>query len=184
MGDEKNVKDKMRIVRRDDSKLFVWSPALDARADMRAGYLYIYEDGSRDCILDRATRQELDTRTVSQRERGLIDENADLRNRVAELEGLPPLGGQHTSLAPGESPIGPLAPDQVIDLTNPAPADEESIELARPEFYTPSKLQTMHKPDLASHARSFAPDLEIPDEMLKDDLVALCLDLQEKAVGE
>ena len=179
--ERKLAQEPVRICVREDGVYFSWNPKLELMSNMSCGWLRKYDDGTEEIELDPASRRTLENKPTSERERILMEQNAGYRRQLAEKQGLAPLGDQESPLVAAEVAL----PDaDVADLAEPPPADEESIEFAERQFYTPSKLQTMARADLVSQARNFAPDLEIPDEMVKDDLVALCLDLQEKAVGE
>jgi len=179
MENEKQLKEKLRIAQRKDGVIFTWQSAFDTHQDKRAGWLYIYEDGSRTVTLDVAASRDLDASTFSQREQKLIEENAQLRDGLAQAQGLAPLGEQEIPL-PTDPSMGP----EFVNLTQPSPVDEEPIQFAERQFCTPSTLQTMRKVDLVSHARSFQDDADVSSDMRKDDLITLCLALQEKAVGE
>lgn len=178
--ERKLVQEPVRICVRKDGVFFSWNEKLELKSEMSCGYLLKYDDGTQEITFDHATRQTLESKSTSERERILLEQNADLRKRLAEMQGLAPLGDVETPLEPVET----LTPTVASAERDDTPlADEESIEFAEPPVFSPSKLQAMRKSDLIAQVQAFAPDLEIPEMATKDDLVAICLDVQSKAAG-
>jgi len=186
MGKQKAVKRRVRICKRTDGTIFTWSPVLDANSGMHPGWLTVFEDGTREVILDVATAKELDSRTMSQREQGLISQNAQLREDLAEARGLVIMADEKSSLLPGESEIETPTASQVgeDEPVVPASDEEEPVVPASPDVYSMSRLNAMRKDKLAVHARSLDPELSVPEHLTKQELVDLCVNLQMKCAPD
>ena len=145
----------------------------------------LHEDGRREVLLDVATLHELDSRTMSQREQALIEENARLRDDLAHAKGIVRLHQEETPLPETATPLASvIAGTPVLDLSNPAAEQEEAIIFAQPKMLSQNKLRAMRKVDLASHARSFDPEMSPLEQLMagktKEELVQLCLELQRR----
>jgi hypothetical protein len=113
---------KTRVLQRKDGAIFTWTPVLDVRQDMHAGWLYEFADGTQSLQLDRATKTEIDSATMTKREAALIEENARLREAVARLQAFP--------VAPIQDAPAYIALDETVPPAGvPVGADEAPIVL-------------------------------------------------------
>ncbi len=182
MSEEKTLKKKVRILQRDDGKVFPHSAQLEVMPHMRPGWKKIYDDKTSEIILDAATAQQLNPNSVSKREQMLIEENAMLREQLAQAQGMiknpetfaPPA----VPMQPGETPLP--SKTNAVDLTAPPPIDDdEPIQFApEPEMHSESKLSRTKNADLIAYAKELNHEVVIPADAEKDDLVALCLEQQ------
>lgn len=122
MSEEKTIAKKLRILQRKDGAIFGWTPILDRRNDMHAGWQTIYEDGTQTVQLDKASLRDLDTSKVSEREKALIEENAKLRNQLAEVQGFAPRDP--------EKPIWAKIPEEEGVLLTGTEAQEQEMQFA------------------------------------------------------
>lgn len=172
---------KLRIVQRKDGAIFTWTPVLDAMPEMVAGWLHMHEDGKREIVLDRATSRELDPSTVSQRERLLIEENARLRELLAQAgTGIPALpDALSSSVATSEEVPLPPPIENVEDLTIPVPDEDEPIQFQpEPPVLTRSRLRAMTKAEIEAHIFTHKRDMVIPAAASKDELIEFALEAQ------
>lgn len=108
---EKTILSKMRIVQRLDGPIFTWNEIVARRADVQAGYLVKYSDGSKEIILDKATIRGVSSTSVAQREQEYIDHIAQLEQQITILKGSNPEPTVDNTviltntLLDGESPI-------------------------------------------------------------------------------
>lgn len=84
---EKTILSKTRIVQRLDGPIFTWNETVARRADVQAGYLVKYSDGSKEIILDKATIRGVSSTSVAQREQEYIDHIAQLEQQITILKG-------------------------------------------------------------------------------------------------
>ena len=181
---EKIVKRKVRILQRDDGVVFTHTKVLEANPRMRPGWKVVHEGDTPDeIVLDAATVQQLDPNTTSAREHALIEQNALLREQLAQMQGMlnNPLSVPTPEIPeqPGETPI-PAPPPDIPDLTTPGEIKEESIPFRpEPEMYSESAMGRMKNDDLIVYAKDLNNDVEIPAEYTKESLVELCLAQQE-----
>jgi len=85
-NETKTVVSKTRIVQRLDGPIFTWNETVASRADVQAGYLIKYSDGSKDIALDKATIRGVNGTSVAQREQGYIDKIAQLEQQISNLK--------------------------------------------------------------------------------------------------
>ena len=85
----KEVDRKIRIlIKESDSSHITFDPKVEHKPELYPGYLVIFTDGSRQIEMDKVRASELDTKNTSAREQALINENAKLRNQIAESQGI------------------------------------------------------------------------------------------------
>lgn len=85
-NETKTVVSKTRIVQRLDGPIFTWNETVANRADVQAGYLIKYSDGSKEIALDKATIRGVNGTNVAQREQGYIDKIAQLEQQISNLK--------------------------------------------------------------------------------------------------
>ena len=180
MSKNKMPSKKIRILQREDGAVFTHTAQLEIMPTMRPGWKLVYADGKSEIVLDKATAQQLDPNTVSQREQTLIEENATLREQLAQAQGMinsPVTAPAAAPLQPGETP---LPPDGPTDLTQPGSVDEGTVQFApEPKMIAPSNLKRMGDEKLKAYAKELNNEVVIPDDADKDALVELCIAQQE-----
>jgi hypothetical protein len=184
----KTERNRIAILQRADGAVFTRTAALEARADMHPGIQINYDDGTSSVELDQATVKDLDPNTISGRERALMAENAELRERLAQALGMKfnnsataakPFAPEAPKLAPGETLLPP-PPASFADLTRPAVVEDEPLVFApEPTMLSESKLGTMNKTTLTAHARDVDRTVVIPDEATKAQLIDICVQAQK-----
>ncbi len=174
MGKEQR---KIRILQRDDGAIFARTPVLEAMPNMYPGTKVIEADGTASIILDKASAKQLNPNSTTARENALIDENASLREQLAQAQGFTdaPEAKVETKaeVASGmEKGETPLPPEDFADLSLPKDPDAPKLE-AR------STMIRWGTERLIKHAKNLNPSVEIPEDALKETLVDLCVKQQD-----
>jgi hypothetical protein len=182
---------KLRILQRDDGAIFTFAPELESNPRLHPGWLVKKTDGSSEVVLDVAKAVQLNPNSITEREKSLIDENARLREQLANAQGMNFSKPQQAktaapaaeTLLPGETPL-PSDKPEVINLAAIPEEELEPVKFApEPTIYSDSQLNRMRKEDLFSHAKDLNRAVVIPDGVSRPDLVQICI-AEQKAYVE